>query len=641
MYFLSALAVAVISLFVPMLITALINRDYFGKLFVGGLIGTACYTLVLWLVYWLSQVGFYGPLPFGGGIFLGIIISMVITGIFTKEFFTTAPSWVMFALAIIYLIFVVLVGQQSSMFNAKGQAELIGKVETIQKLEEAIEPADNSHICLVSKEIATTNAQNALSKVVLSDGAVPGSRYTIGEPTKQFVDGSYWWIFPLEFGDYFKWNQDRQVPAYLRVSAEDPGQQPQAIQSDSDGNEIHIKYLNSAHFENRAKRYLRQNGYFSDILLDWTFEVNDSWRPYYTVSVAERKFGFAGYVVKGIILFDIQTGETIYYKVNDVPSWVDRTIPLDEVIDYNVKKWGLYANDTWWGATIRKTKSQKPTEGWFLTYNGDHCQWFTGFTSINESDSALTGFMLVDSKTGAASFYRTSGVTEDLAYDSARTLWNNFPGYAPTELVPYNIYGHLTYVIPMQCENQFSGVSLVALDNINIKAKGDTLEEALRAYRKSITTASTTGLAPQSGEIKSVELTGVVEYVGLMTDVENPIISFKLKDIGKVFQVVYSDVNPKIIFISVGQTVTLVYMETTEVVVSVDEFDIPSIVLEDGSVTQARYVDNQAKVDEETERINDEDKLDDLLNSDEMQNVDPAALEEFLKQQAAQQGDGN
>lgn len=110
---------------------------------------------------------------------------------------------------------------------------------------------------------------------------------------------------------------------------------------------------------------------------------------------------------------------------------------------------------------------------------------------------------------------------------------------------------------------------------------------------------------------------------------------------GKVFQVSYSDVNPEILLINEDQIVTLTYIETTEVVVSMTAFDIFDVVLEEGSVTQAAYVESQINIDEETERISDREELDGLINSDEMQGIDPDALKEFLAEQTAQQNNEN
>jgi len=639
MYFLIALAVGFGSVFLPSLISCFFEKREFSERLKVTVIFTALYVLFLWFCFWKSSLGLYGPTPLWKSIFFGAVISIIIFFVFDEDFSSCIPG-ILLVIGLIVWGFIVFITSYMS-FKADEKAALIGEVEIITELEEVIEPADNTHICLVSRGMAVTSAQNALSQITLEDGAVAGSRYTIGEPVKQFVDGIYWWIFPLEFSGYWKWEQDKQIPGYLRVSAEDPTQQPQAVQIDKDGEEIHVKYLNSAYFEYNAKRYLRTNGFFVSILQDWTYEVDDNWRPYYTVSVVEKTIGFTGKVTKGIILLDIQTGDFEFYKIEDVPGWIDRVIPL-EVIDYNASKWGLYNLADWWYTAFHDDKSQQPTPGWFLTYNGDQCQWFTGFTSTNSADSALTGFMLVNARTGKASYFKTSGVTEDLAYGAALLLWNNYSGYTTTELVPYNIYGYLTYIIPMQCNNQFSGVSLVCLSNINIKAKGDTLEQALQNYRSAIGGAGTTSLTPTSGMPTELEVTGIVERIGLPTmSTGSQIVSFKLVDVGKIFQITYSATNPESILLNVGDEIKIIYSETTEIVVSVNSFDIIGVELESGSVAQSKAVEEQKNTNEEVDRVDDKQAVQNIIDNGDLNGVDPEALQKFLEEQQGQQDNSN
>lgn len=634
MYFLVALIVSVISLFLPAIIGSLIHRENLGARLGIATVLTIIYTLLLWWVYWANSIGFYGPAPFFWGVIIGSIIGLLIAGIPSEyddfHFKGIIPGVVLCAGYILYVLIGVLWIGSSNMFHATEKAGLIGEVKTVSNLSELIKPADNKHICLVSEAMAKTSAQSALSQFVITDGAVAGSRYKIGNPTKQFVDGSIWWIFPLEFSGWQKWKQDPQVPGYLRVSAENPFEQPQAVQTDKQGNEIHIKYLNSASFQYKAERYLRENGYMNYILEDWTFEPDDNWRPFYTVSFTDRTLGFSGKVTKGVIEFDLQTGDITKSSVEDASAWIERIAPLD-IIDYNAKKWGEFFQEGWWYNVWHDDKAQQPTPGWYLTYNGQSAQWFTGFTSMSSSDNALTGVMLCDSRTGESTFFKVSGVCESIACDTAKSLWSNFAEYSPVELVPYNIYGVLTYVIPMESKGQFVGVSLISLNNINIKAKGTTLEEALASYREALNSSDANGLVPTDQKPKSIELTGVIERIGLST--KSTQISFKLVGVGKSFQVNYSDTNPEPSFMKEGDTVVITYQETTEIVVTVSTFDIPSVVFEQGSVIQGQYIDQQEKTNEEVDRVEDQQDVQNIINSDEFKDVDPDALQEFLNEQ--------
>jgi hypothetical protein len=79
----------------------------------------------------------------------------------------------------------------TNFLQSSNKAKLIGNVTTVTELEDVIKPADNTHVCLVSESMAKTSANSALSKMILKDGSAAGSRYSIGEPTKQVVDGCF------------------------------------------------------------------------------------------------------------------------------------------------------------------------------------------------------------------------------------------------------------------------------------------------------------------------------------------------------------------------------------------------------------------------------------------------------------------
>ncbi|MFW0861996.1 MAG: hypothetical protein ACKKL6_00190 [Candidatus Komeilibacteria bacterium] len=617
------------SVFLTSLIAGLSGSDTkeaITKGFFGGLI----YGFVLTFLYWKFSIGIYGPTPFLFSIIIGGFLGGWLSGDFEEI------TWPGFFLAIIYIAYAIFFAgliNTSDMFNSAQKSELIGEVDIVTDLESVLEPADPTHICLVSEDMAKVKANAALSRFKVSGDIVAGSRYSIGDGTKQYVDGQLWWVFPVEFQTYFKWKQDRQVPGYLRVSAENPFSDAQAVQVNKEGSAIHIKYLNSAYFENNAERYLRKNGYMNVLLDDWTFEPDDNWDPHYTVSTLERTTGYTGWALTGVVDLNLQTGDINLYKVDEIPSWIDRGIPVD-VLDHQISKWGEYANATWSYTVFHNDKSQKPTNGWYMTYSGENCQWFSGFTSFNEGDQALTGFTLSDAKTGKTKFFKASGVTERIAYATAKSMWSNFDGYEPTELVPYNIYGQITYVIPITYQGQFKGVSLVSLRNKDISAMGKTLEKALNNYRAAMAKSKNGNFAPAGGELTTMTLAGKIARVGTpILDGEQQAFPFTITGEAKIFQAVYSYSTPKVLFMEPGDEVVLTYISTGEKVITCETFDIPSIVINDESPVQARYMENQKIVSKELNRIDEQEQRSKLLESDELKNVDPEALKKFLRSQ--------
>ena len=440
-YILIALGIAAGTIIVlPFIFAQLAKKEYNPYLHAAAALA---YFLIMWLWTWYQGTGLLAPTPLFWPILLGLITGAGINMFEDGQLDFDRPWLLNGILAVIWVLIAIGISFfNSDLFKARNKADLIGKVEVINNLNSAFQPADPAHICLVSIDMAKIKAQDALSKLKMEGDIIAGSRFDIGEGTKQFADSALWWVFHLEFQGYFKWKQSPEIPGYLRVSAEDPKAEPQAVQYDKLGEKIIIKYSTSACYDYKAKRYLRHNGFASTLLDDWTMEVNDDWRPYYTVSVMKRTLGYGGEIFLGVIAFDMQTGKIDFVLKDQLESarwsWIDRGIPLDN-LDYQLSKWGDYAKSNFWYNLFHNDKSQESTPGWYMTYEGNKCRWFTGWTSKNADDQALTGFSISDGKTGKTIFYKATGVTEDIAKETAISLWKNFDGYETTELVPYNI----------------------------------------------------------------------------------------------------------------------------------------------------------------------------------------------------------
>jgi len=574
------------------------------KIVVWSVVMSIVYGLLIAFCRWFFVVGVYGPTPFFGWIIVGAVISIIILELITEEAMSYLPAILVIVVLLLWSAAVELFS--SDAFNYESKVSLAGKIEIIHNSQSSIEPADVAHLCLVSESMARVSANNALNKIELDNGIVVGSRYEIGSPTKQYVNGQLWWIFPLEFNSYFKWKENPYVPGYLRVSAENPKADAQAVQVNKLGLPIKMKYLNSAYFGNQAERYLRENGSMDEILDDFTFEVDDNWDPYYTVSVLKRTLGYSGYRVKEVLILNIQNGNISVTDPSGVPNWVDRVIPLD-IINTNLSAWGEYGNaPSWWYTFFNSDRSQKLTDGWWLVYNRTgHCEWFSGWTSTNGNDYSITGFTLTDARSGKTKFVKTSGITEDKAKETAKSLWSNFSDYETTECAIYNIYGTLTYVIPMEYKGQFKGVSLVSLSNYAINSKGNTLEEALSLYRASMYNASDDKLAPNGGGIKTISLTGTIEQVGLpLQRGTQQIFCFKLKNVDKVFEVSYNVDQPDVPFMKENKVVEITFFDSKEKVITLSSFHIKGFDLSDENPNQARYLKNRIEVNKEIKRIN-------------------------------------
>ena len=474
------------------------------------------------------------------------------------------------------------------MFKTIQYSSLAGNVitENYDNNLSVIEQVEQSKITYTTYDFARNKADIALSKMKISDGSTPGSKYQVGTGFKQIVRGEVYWVFTIDFAGFFKWNNDKQVPGYIMVSAEKSFADPQIIQKDIDGNEIHEIYLRSAYFGNNALRYLRNNGYLHENIFDGQFEVDDNLVPYYVFPVMENTIGYFGEVLKGTILLNTQNGKIEYYEKNKQPDWVDCSFPIN-TLTKNVKSWAKYANEkSYWKVLFNPSKAQQPnydSSGEFnkvfwslLCDKNGKLQWFATMTSSSTTDEAITGFILCDANNGEIKYYKTNGITQDTAIKTAKSHWTNFSNYnVSNDILIYNIYGTLTYCIPIEADSQLKGLSLVSIKNVSVNGKGVSIEEALASYRASMIKADDNNSINAPSGLNIKELSGVVERVGFETS-SNQVIMYNFKIIGvnKSFQAIYSELTPEILYIRDGDKVHIKYIDTASKVESCQSFDI-------------------------------------------------------------------
>ena len=69
------------------------------------------------------------------------------------------------------------------------------------------------------------------------------------------------------------------------------------------------------------------------IFNDLSFEVDEEGTPYWVCPVKKYNIGlFGGVTVDRVVLCNAVTGETVDYKVKDVPQWVDRVYSADLLV---------------------------------------------------------------------------------------------------------------------------------------------------------------------------------------------------------------------------------------------------------------------------------------------------------------------
>ena len=105
------------------------------------------------------------------------------------------------------------------------------------------------------------------------------------------MNDELFWVAPLEHTDIIKWFSNRKgTPGYIMVSATD-AQDVRLVQKDAEGNPINLKYLPSAYFNEDIKRKVYFEGNMFEGLSDFSFELDDTGRPYWVVTTYTKRLG--------------------------------------------------------------------------------------------------------------------------------------------------------------------------------------------------------------------------------------------------------------------------------------------------------------------------------------------------------------
>ena len=196
--------------------------------------------------------------------------------------------------------------------------------------------------------------------------------------------------------------------------------------------------------------------------------------------------------------------------------------------------------------------------------------WYTGL-QCGSSQEGTVGFMLVDTKTGEATFYRRTGITEEVAKRAIEGKVQEF-GYKASNPIPYNVNGTSTFVSVLKDDKSNPQmIGMVAYDDRSVLAVGENLETVLRRYQLA---QSQSGAEMNLGEDRVlVELEGVLDRVGFQQVDAHASLHFTLQNDpeGRVFTVSGSD-SARYILSRPGDRVKIGYIDTGSDPIIVREF---------------------------------------------------------------------
>ena len=477
----------------------------------------------------------------------------------TPTFPTTALKVVFGALVVIFIGYQV---ASTPILLSDDYRNLIGDVQTKEFVED-IPQVDLAKIPVVDESYA-----RRLGDKKLGEDVGLGSQVYVGEYTLISMQDDLFWVAPLEHADVMRWALNREgTPGYIMVSATD-AQDVRLVQEDADGNPINLKYLPSAYFNESIQRKVYFEGNMTVGLTDYSFELDDSGRPYWVVTTYDKKVGITGGSdATGVVVVDAQTGETTKYSVEDAPAWIDRIQPA-AFVNEQLNNWGLYVNG-FMNTLFAKKEVLQTTQGMNYMYLDGEWYFYTGMTSIG-ADESTVGFMLTNTRSKETTFYKIAGATELAAMSSAEGKVQNL-GYKASFPLLLNIEGAPTYFMTLK-DNQglVKQYSFVNVRDYSVVGTGETLTDARSNYTK-LLYGNDDFTALPSGEEKSI--TATVERMGITQVDGNTVYSLILKEYPTQLFTVSHTISPELAITREGDEVQVDYIDSESMTKNILKFD--------------------------------------------------------------------
>ena len=367
-------------------------------------------------------------------------------------------------------------------------------------------------------------------------------------------------VTALRYGDWIKWLNNRAdgLPAYLIIDM--VTQNVEVVRLEQG-----IRYTTAEHFGRNLNRHLRFH-YPTYIFDSPAFEIDEEGNPYWVCPRITNTIGlFGGTDVLGAVLVNAVTGETEYYKVGDIPTWVDHVYNADLIIS-QYDNHGRYIHG-FINSLFGQRDVTVTTEGYNYIALNDDVYMYTGITSV-VSDESNVGFILSNQRTKETRFYSVAGAEEYSAMDSARGQVQQM-NYTATFPLLLNIADQPSYF--MALKDAAGLVKMYAMVNVSqyqIVATGATVADCESNYRLML---AHNGLIDQGDA--DITPSGQGQVTGTIAEIRSAVVDgntwyyLRLQD-GTVYYAISAADDKNAVILSVGDSVTITFTEGDERILS-------------------------------------------------------------------------
>ena len=351
-------------------------------------------------------------------------------------------------------------------------------------------------------------------------------------------------VAPIAYADLIKWftNRSEGLPAYVLV---DMVTQEATVTRLTEG----MKYSFSEPLNRNIMRHLRFQ--YPTFLFDTPqFEIDEDGHPWWIAPRVVKTIGlFGGRDIQGAVLCDAITGESVYYDISEVPTWVDNVYTpalIMEQYDYHGTLVNGFINSILGQRGVTVT-----TEGYNYIALNDDVYVYTGITSANADQSNL-GFLLSNQRTKETKFYDAPGATEYAAMASAQGVVQDL-GYEATFPLLLNIAGEPTYFIPLKdAASLVKSYAMVNVARYDIVATGNSVTACEQAYIRQLTEKGVT----QAEELPQTQVIGIVAEIRSAV-LEGNTYYFVRLEVEDVFYSISAAQNREVVTLNVGDLVTI------------------------------------------------------------------------------------
>ena len=448
-------------------------------------LGLWVYIISVLVVFLICQIVFH----------TGLVIEDLQTGKISVQNHKIMKLWLAVPAIIIILVLVAILN--SAMLNAKKYYKRI-EIDTTKTFQEDLPEVDFNKLPLLDKK-----SSSKLGDRVMGGMSELVSQYDVSDEYTQInYNDEIIRVTPLEYNGTIKWftNRDKGITGYITVNSTTG--KAKLIKLDKG-----LKYAPSALFNENLYRKL-QFSYPTKNFDAINFEIDNSGNPYWVASVVKYHGINQRREVTGVVIFNPINGESKYYKLKDVPSWVDHVYEAELILE-QVNDWGAYKNG-YLNSVFTQRDVVATTTGYnYLAFNDD-VYLYTGITSVLADESNI-GFILTNMRTKETNFYSVAGAEEYSAMDSAKGQVQQMK-YTSTFPLLINLNGQPTYLISLKDNaglvKMYAFVDVVDYQKVVVTDASKGIEAAADAYLTQMGEESGT-----SKNTKTINVYGIKEVI--------------------------------------------------------------------------------------------------------------------------------